>query len=301
MGAQGAKSVLAGPARAPRERGGAPRALRTPRPVAAGAKRGRATGYGSRWLAKASDCAGTLRQARAGTPAGLMRALALLPYLLALLCVIPRTRLRLSRSPSGDLIRSHLRLRRWGLPRFRLAQGVLHLPESFSTYMRGRSKQAVRTNVARARVRGIQSAYTIVPAWTPLERPRAPAAPVQYWQAKSQTGVVLGEAWVTVDEDCALLHSLVTKETDVRWLLHTAIVEQLCISGCRQLLTDSYDAFLMPAGQQYFQRLLGYSVERLYLYPSLSPRMNAASRVLALLVTLLAAAAVGEQSLAGIL
>lgn len=301
MGARGAKSVLAGSARVPRGRGRRVRALRSPRLAASGAKRGRATGYGSRWLAKASDCAGALRQAGARTPAGRMRALALLPYLLTLLCVIPRTRLRLSRSPSGELIRSHLRLRRWGLPRFRLAQGVMHLPESFATYMRGRSKQAVRTNVARARARGIQSTYTIVPGWTPLDHPCAPAAPAQCWQATSQTGVVLGEAWVTVDEECALLHSLVTKETDVRWLLHTAIVEQLCISGCRHLLTDSYDAFLMPAGQQYFQRLLGYSVERLHLYPSLSPRTNAGSRVLALLVTLLAAAAVGDQSLASIL
>lgn len=230
-----------------------------------------------------------------------MRALALLPYLLALLCVIPRTRLRLSRSPSGELIRSHLRLRRWGLPRFRLAQGVLHLPESFSTYMRGRSKQAVRTNVARARARGIQSAYTIVPEWTPFDHPRAPAAPAQHWQAKNEAGVVLGEAWVTVDRHCALLHSLVTKESDVRWLLHTAIVEQLCLSGCRRLLTNSHDAFLMPVGQQYFQRLLGYSIERLYLCPSPSPSMSVAGRVLALLLTVLAAAAVGEQSLAGII
>jgi hypothetical protein len=266
---------------------------------AGGAGRGRATGYGSRWLATASDCAGALRQARAHTPARLMRALASLPYLLALLCVIPRTRLRLSRSPSGELIRSHLRLRRWGLPRFRLAQGVLHLPEGFSTYMRGRSKQAVRTNVARARARGIQAGYTIVPGWTPFDHPHAPAAPAQQWQAKNETGVVLGEAWVTVDRHCALLHSLVTKESDVRWLLHTAIVEQLCSSGCRQLLTNSHDAFLMPAGQQYFQRLLGYSVDRLYLRPTPLARAVPIGGALALLVTLVAAA-VGEQSLASI-
>jgi hypothetical protein len=276
------------------------REARTRRP-GAGSKRERSTGYGSDCLAKASDCAGALRHAGARTPLGLMRALALLPYLLVLLCAVPRTRLRLSSSSSGDLIRSHLRLRHWGLPRFRLAQGVLHLPPSYTTYLRGRSKQAVRTNVARAKARGIESSYTIAPEWTPLENPRARAAPAQHWQARNRAGVIVGEAWMTVDEDCALLHSLVTKETDVRWLLHTAIVEQLCSRGCRQLLTDSYDAFLMPAGQQYFQRLLGYSVERLYLHPSFSPRMVGVSRALALLVTLVAAAAVGEQSLASIL
>ncbi len=167
--------------------------------------------------------------------------------------------------------------------------------------MRGRSKQAVRTNVARAQARGIECTYTIVARWTPFDHPRAPAAPVQHWQATNAAGRVLGEAWVTLDEDCALLHSLVTRESDVRWLMHAAIVEQLCARGCSQLLTNSHDAFLMPAGQQYFQRLLGYSVERLYLYPSLSLRTASASRALAVIVTLVAAAAVGEQSLAGII
>jgi hypothetical protein len=240
-----------------------------------------------------------LRYAGARTPRDCARAMLQLPYLLALLWLIPRTRLHLSASPSGKRIRAHLRLRRWGLPRFRLAQGVLHLPSTHAAYMRGRSKQAVRTNFARARARGIQATYTTVAGWTPLEHPSAPDAPVQHWQATSQAGVVLGEAWVTVDAQCALLHSLVTTESDVRWLLHTAIVEQMCLLGCRQLITNSHDAFLMPAGQQYFQRLLGYSIERLRLYPSFSPRMTA-GRALALVVTLMAAAAVGEQALAGI-
>jgi hypothetical protein len=94
-----------------------------------------------------------------------------------------------------------------------------------------------------------------------------PFGSAECWQAWSRTGALVGEAWVTVDDECALLHSLVTSESDVRWLLHTAIVEQLCARGCRQLLTNSHDAFLMPAGQQHFQHLLGYSVERLILNP----------------------------------
>jgi hypothetical protein len=94
---------------------------------------------------------------------------------------------------------------------------------------------------------------------------------------------------------------MVTSETDVRWLLHAAIIEQLCDRGCRQLLTNSHDAFLMAPGQQYFQRLLGYSVERVALRRSLPAPARGASRVLAVLVLLVSAAAVGEQALASIL
>jgi hypothetical protein len=36
-------------------------------------------------------------------------------------------------------------------------------------------------------------------------------------------GARVGDAWLTVDEDCALLHSLASGEQDVRWLLHTEI------------------------------------------------------------------------------
>lgn len=73
----------------------------------------------------------------------------------------------------------------------------------------------------------------------------------------------MGEAWVTIDDDCALLHGMVCSEPYVRWLLHTEIVKRLCAHSCRMLLTNSHDAPLLSPGQQYFQRLLGYSVARL--------------------------------------
>jgi len=55
-------------------------------------------------------------------------------------------------------------------------------------------------------------------------------------------------------------------ERYARWLLHTAIVERLCAVGCRLLLTNSFDVPLMAPGQQYFQRLLGYSIARVRLH-----------------------------------
>jgi hypothetical protein len=212
------------------------------------------TGYGSRRLGRATACASGLRYANARTLPRVPRSLLALPHLIAFLFAIPRTEIRLSRCPSGERIRAHLRQRRWGLPRFRLAQGVLHVPADFATYMRGRRRQAVRTNVSRARSRGIRCTHT--------HSCGGPFGPAEHWLARNRAGNLVGEAWVTVDERCALLHSLVTTESDVRWLLHTAIVERLCGRGCRQLLTNSHDAFLMPAGQQHFQHLLGYSVER---------------------------------------
>ena len=263
--------------------------------------RSRATGYGSPWLAKASTCAATLRHARAHTLADRVRALVQLPYLIGLLCAIPRTRIRLSASPSGERIRAHLDLTRWGLPRFRLAQGILHLPRDHRAYLRGRRRQAVRTNVARAREQGIRCSHTVVSDWAPLDHRDAPAAPVQLWQARNLRGDRVGEAWVTVDEHCALVHSLVTSESGVRWLLHTAIVEHLCERGCRQLLTNSHDAFLMPAGHQYFQHLLGYSIGR--VRPSVGPsrRLTAPPRRAGALVALVGAAALSEWALASIL
>lgn len=226
-------------------------------------RRGRATDYGSPLLARASECANALRHAGEQTPASFVRGLFGLPHLLALLLLAPRARLRLSDRPAGKRIHAHLALRRFGLPRFRLAQGVLLLPDDHRRYTRGRSRQALRTNVAKARAQGISCSRATVLDWTPPDDRRAPAAPTERWQARSHAGAPVGEAWVTVDDECALLHSMVTFAPNVRWLLHTAIVEDLCQRGCTRLLTNSHDAFLMPDGQRYFQQLLGYSVERL--------------------------------------
>jgi hypothetical protein len=266
-----------------------------------GSRRRLATGYGSPLLARASACGHALRYRDGDSSVGLTLALCWLPYLIGLLCLAPRTSINVSKGPSGELIRSHLRLRRWGLPRFRLAQGVLHLPEEYATYLRGRSRQAVRTNIARAQGRGIRCTSATVHGWLPAEHSCGQGAPVEYWRATNRAGTLVGEAWVTVDQQCALLHSMTTSETDVRWFLHAAITEQLCARGCRQLLTDSHDAFLLPPGQQYFQHRLGYSVERVCVAGSLPVLAGAASRMLAVLVLLASAAAVGEQALASIL
>jgi hypothetical protein len=61
-------------------------------------------------------------------------------------------------------------------------------------------------------------------------------------------------------------------------MLHTAMVERLC-GSCEVLLVNCDDAYLMPSGVQYFQRLLGYEIARLRVYRPRPPRREAALAV----------------------
>jgi hypothetical protein len=267
--------------------------------VARRIRRKPATGYGTWWLDRASACARTLRWGlRDLTASGFLRLPIALPVLFAYLCRVPSAQVRLSNGPAGRLIAEHLGLRRWGVPRFRLAQGVLLLPPDFSVYVRGRSRQAVRTNVRHARRSGIRVERVTMPdwTWTLPDRKLTQAAPTERWRAINGAGAVVGEAWLTVDERCALLHELWCGEPYGRWLLHTEIVRRLCASLCPVLLTNSFDAPLMPPGQQHFQRLLGYTVAR--VRPQPIRRAENRGRVpIAMTVTIAAGAIVAAQAL----
>ncbi len=234
------------------------------RPARRAAPRRVAPRDADRRLERASRCASALRFGlRDLTLGALARAVAELPVLVVYLRSLPRLRVELSDAPAGRLIASHLALSRWGIPRFQLAQGVLQLPSDAAVYARGRHRQALRTNVRRARGRGILCHRETLTDWAPADRRLAAVAPVERWWATNRHGVTVGEAWVTVDERCALLHSLGTSEPDVGWLLHAAIVRRLCAIDCRLLLTNSYDVPLMPPGHRYFQQRCGYTVARL--------------------------------------
>ncbi|MGH2833432.1 MAG: hypothetical protein ACRDK2_11730, partial [Solirubrobacteraceae bacterium] len=203
------------------------------------------------------------------------------------------------------MIAEHLARRRWGLPRFRLAQGVLYLPADFSAYVRGKRRQAVRTNIRRAREQGMRCEYATMPDWKPFEHPGDPgnrgltqAAASERWRVTDRDGVCVCEALLTVDGEVALLHALVAHAQHARWLLHAAMVERLCASSCRMLLTNSHDVLLLSPGQQHFQHLLGYSIARLHPQP---PRAATVMRERLQAVALVAAgvmAIVGSQALA---
>jgi hypothetical protein len=250
-----------------------------------------------RRLRISSDCASYLHAAlRRPTVRGLLRALRQAPVLVRFLWGLPQTNVHLSDGPAGLAIAEHLSLKRWGIPRFRLAQGVLYLPSDFATYLRGRRRQAVRTNVRRARDHGIESHSRTLPDWTRPGEKLLHVAPVEHWWATGRDGSTLGEAWVTVDEECALLHSMTCSERYTRWLLHTAIVERLCAARCRLLLTNSFDVPLMAPGQQYFQRLLGYSVARVRLHTASGALAVRRRMPLAVISIVAVCLIVGQQS-----
>ncbi len=181
---------------------------------------------------------------------------------------LPTTRVRLTASRSGRTIEEHFGIRERGRLRYRDAQGVLRLPADFSEYLRGRHRQAVRTNVGHARRSGLLVVSMAIDNWRPgTDDSRlahiTPGA-VERWMVLDPDGEVVADSILSVDEHVALLHGLVTVAvtTNARWLLHTAIVERLC-GSCDLLLTNSDDAYFMGTGNQYFQRLLGYEINRL--------------------------------------
>jgi hypothetical protein len=187
---------------------------------------------------------------------------------------LPSIRIRLTASPAGRMIGEHFAIREQGRWRYRRAQGTLRLPGEFSQYLGGRHRQAVRTNVAHARSAGLTIESVTIDNWSPgpgdFRAAHIAPGPIERWMVLDPDGELVADSILSVDDDVALLHGLVSSVTYARWLLHTAIVERLC-GRCSVLLTNSEDAYLMGTGNQHFQRLLGYGIARLRLPRSVSP------------------------------
>jgi hypothetical protein len=179
---------------------------------------------------------------------------------------LPLTDLRLTPTPAGRMIAEHFAIRDGGRLRYSRAQGVLPLPADFAAYLRGRSRQAVRTNVGHARRAGQTVISCAVDDWAPgLDDSRRAAitpGPVERWMVQAADGEVVADSIVSVDREVALLHGLISFTENARWLLHTAIVERLC-GECSMLIANGDDAYRLAPGNQHFQRLLGYRISRL--------------------------------------
>jgi hypothetical protein len=259
------------------------------------------TGYGSELFLRACDVASACREIDGRGPyatLGRLRAgsLTLARYDRSL----PAVTVRLTASPAGRVIGEHLAIREGGRRRYRYraAQGVLPLPEDFARYMRGRHRQAVRTNVGHARRAGLTVTRRTVEGWEPglddTRRGLLSPGPIEWWHVRGPDGEgpPLAEAIVTVDDEVALLHGLGSSARYARWLLHTEIVERLC-GSCAVLLVNSDDAYLLGPGHRHFQRLLGYEIARLQLR-SAGRRKNTAAWAAS-------AAATATQNAAGVL
>ena len=68
---------------------------------------------------------------------------------------LPQLSITLSRSPIGDDIAGKLQHSKLGLPTGRLAQSVIDVPPKVETYLSGRPRQALRTNLGHARRLGL--------------------------------------------------------------------------------------------------------------------------------------------------
>jgi hypothetical protein len=182
-------------------------------------------------------------------------------------------------SASGRAIRAYLEERKYGIPTHRLAQGVLVVPRSSQAYLRGRRRQAVRTNLHRARDERLSCSQLasfqereafadlidpgVTDSW---ERKLLIGRPeCTWWAVLDGESRPLGLGVVSVDSQVALIWSLVCRGRSGRWLLHTEIVNEMAKLGVTYLLVAARMAPVLEPGLQYFQRLLGYQVAHVKL------------------------------------
>lgn len=242
------------------------------------------------------------RTVSAGSRGGLLLHVVLHPIeavgVVVVLSQLPRLTVRLTSSRNGASLRDRLGRRLLGVRASCFGQAVLLLPPSFSEYIAGRSRRAVRTNVSRARASGL-----LVRSITDTEEQErltreveARRPPREWWVALGtrsirppdlewfgvfdSSGRVLGVAAVAADREWAhlLLLTCVTDDelaSSARYLLHTEILRELIEGGVRYLLSDS--GMRVAPGVRYLQHVLGYAVVNLRVDPQVLPCQEAAA------------------------
>lgn len=188
--------------------------------------------------------------------------------LVRVLAQLPRIDVRLSDSPPGREIDKYLSIRVHGVCTHRLAQGVLHIPGRPGEYLRGRSRQAVRTNLHRAEAANIECRFP------PNLQSGAGTVELIAFDGRGEN---VGHLSATVDSEWAMLRDLVGTQSEARYALHTALVTFLCSRGVRFLFVQGPGALVLPPGLQYFQHLLGYRVAHLRVRYSGQRRRRGAS------------------------
>ncbi len=253
------------------------------------------------WASAVHRAPGAAAKARTGLATAEARA-----GLLATLRVLrslPVVDLPLSREPAGT------ELRRWFGGDARVAVwdrgpvAVLQLPATTAEYLSGRPRQALRTNLTRARKAGL----TCTPVtddderWATVDvvarlRHQDPGAMVlerrpedvrtRVLVARTAEGEAVGLAEFVVDTEVGGLATLVTAPGNpagaaLRSLLHLAVVEHLLAEDVR-LLVVSGSMLLTPAGTRYHQRRTGFVPARVRLVePAQSSSTSSAGRLAA--------------------
>ena len=202
--------------------------------------------------------------------------------LLELLRSVPRETATFSATPAGEELRGWFGAGR-RLPVDRVPVGLLRLPASRAEYLRGRPRQALRTNLNRAAADGVTSTTDLSLAEVERsaehigQRRGGPLALLT--GARALPGVVplfavshdaagdpVAVCEVVVDGSWAGLRTLQTVPDGqtLRYPLHTHVVTEL-IAREVTMLTVRGSMLLTSAGTRYFQRRTGY--EPVWLRP----------------------------------
>jgi len=203
----------------------------------------------------------------------------LVPAYYRLLRRLPVETVVLSALPAGKLLYNRWKRQSW---RRSASHACLPLPSDTESYLRGRHRQAVRTNLHRAdkirlTCRPVPTNWDITRhalqsgpfagLMKELDQIEQPDSAVKSWAVFDSGGRVLGRAVVLVDERTAVL-LLLHGPTDLgvahqtRYLLHTAVVADLIRRGVRNLVVESILG--APPGLKYFAARLGYRACRLH-------------------------------------
>lgn len=196
---------------------------------------------------------------------------------IGLLRSLPSLEVRLSDDSAGRAIRERL-----AAPSRRLARASLRLPDDPAAYLRGRPKQAVRTNLRHAADAGITcrhlagpeaqasglAAFVAEGGWGEEEWARLTAklgvtgGEQDLHLAEDADGRPVALAAVDADRECAYLAYLKALDGPVsgpaRYALSVHLVQSLIERDVDVLLVGN--AMRLSPGLQYFQQRLGFEV-----------------------------------------
>jgi hypothetical protein len=170
----------------------------------------------------------------------------------------------------------------------RVPVAVLRVPATHAEYLRGRPRQALRTNVTRATALGFRCALVECPAEltaavtaiaagrhqdpaTMVRTTVVPGAMRRFIVTRDPAGAPVAISETLVDGAWAGLATLVTVPSDpatgldgqvLRYLLHSETVRDLVDQGVQRLVVSG-SMLLSTAGTRYFQRRTGYQPVRL--------------------------------------
>jgi hypothetical protein len=199
---------------------------------------------------------------------------------------------RLSASAAGHAIGEYPNERRFGLlPQNRLCRGVLVLPDSHERYLRGRRRQALRTNLQRASAAKISCGVVDdvgdalgVTAHILQQRGAEPLSNARITQlTRSWSSIFAGPGTTVmvardidghpgaimamlIDESICLIRVAVASSHEARWALHDHLVATLIDRRVTYLLADGqgpFGALGYDADLQHYQHLLGYELRHL--------------------------------------